>query len=150
MFGRQKRLKEAVRNEVREALHEALKELGTNQQSTNTQALAGALEGFLSKALETQAKNLEAMGNFMSSVGDLTVRRAAAALGSRGGRTRAANAARAKAAGRASDDCAVCIDPNSHDQAAILRHVNEGHDARRAAQHQADREAHEKYVRGLN
>lgn len=150
MFGRTKRLQEAVRQEVRTALAEALKELGSSQQSGNTQALAGALEGFLSKALETQAKNLEAMGNFMSSVGDLTVRRAAAALGSRGGRARAANATRAKAAGGRSDDCAVCLDPNSHDQAAILRHVNEGHDARRAAQAQADHEAHDRYVRGLS
>jgi len=52
--------------------------------------------------------------------------------------------------------CEVCANPNSKNSTAIIRHVNEGHDARRAAAGQVTQDqvrAHQEYIRqhgGMN
>lgn len=114
-----------------EAVREVAKSLVESRASGASQALETAISGFLGKAIEAQAGNLTAMGTFVEKMGELSIRRAAAALGSRGGQARARNVARQKGALELQFDCAVCRDPQSRDGNAILRHVNERHDARR-------------------
>jgi len=115
-------------------IRQTVKEALTEQRPGDTLALAQLLEGLYAKQMESFAKNAEAMGGFLGVIGELGIKRAAVALGSRGGKARAARAADApKPQMAASGECAVCIDPNCKDSLSIVRHVNEGHDARRAA-----------------
>jgi hypothetical protein len=132
-FRRSGLTEEQVRKIVSETIADAVRQLGAGAQQSGNQALAEAVNGFLGKAIEAQAANLGAMGTFVEKMGDLSIRRAAAALGSRGGRERVRREAVRKAQLNPQFDCAVCRDPLSHDGQAILRHVNERHDARRQA-----------------
>lgn len=76
------------------------------------QDVGAALELALTRVLESQAKNVEVMGSFLEKMGELSIKRAAQALGSRGGQKRAE---RAKAKREAVDnrECRLCRDPFS-------------------------------------
>lgn len=113
------------------AATEAVGKALDSRRTSDTQALAGVVEGLLARQLESFGKNTDAMTNFLGAIGDLAVRRAAVALGSRGGRKRAENQEARKRAATVRTDCPVCEDARCTDQAAILRHVSESHDARR-------------------
>ena len=150
-FSRNKFTAEEVERITAQAVERALQQARSEHSATNTQILTQALEGLFVKQIESFGANTAAMGTFLSSMADLSVRRAAVALGSRGGRKRAENAARAKAPQQPVSDCPVCRDPQSQNSAAIVRHVQEGHEARRrAGQEAADqarlREEHERFV----
>ncbi len=130
MFGRKRSYSE---NEVSSIVEAAVTKALAEQRTSGTQALATTVENLFARQLESFGKNTEAMSNFLAAMGDLGVRRAAIALGSRGGRKRAENAAARKQPQREESTCEVCRDPSSTNNAAIIRHVQEGHDARRRA-----------------
>ena len=150
-FSRNKFSAEDVERITAQAVERALQQARSEHSATNTATLTQALENLFTKQIESFGANTAAMGGFLQSMADLSVRRAAVALGSRGGRKRAENAARAKTPPQPVSDCAVCRDPSSQNSAAIVRHVQEGHEARRrAGQDAADqarmREDHERFV----
>lgn len=130
MFGRGRRYSEG---EVASIVDAAVEKALRNQSSTSTTALASTVENLFAKQLDSFGKNTEAMSNFLGAMADLSVKRAAVALGQRGGRKRAENAAARKPSALPDQWCEVCRDPSSTNNAAIIRHVGEGHDARRRA-----------------
>ncbi len=130
MFGRGRRYSES---EVASIVDAAVEKALRNQSSTSTTALAGTVENLFAKQLDSFGKNTEAMSNFLGAMADLSVKRAAVALGQRGGRKRAENAAARKQPALPDQWCEVCRDSSCTNNAAIIRHVQEGHDARRRA-----------------
>ncbi len=123
---------EELESAVSRAVSAAVAEVQKSQQRDSSDAMAKAVEGLFTRQLESFGKNTEALTGFLGAMSDLAVRRAAVALGSRGGRKRAENAERRKAAQPTEPTCQVRRNPNSKNSQSIIRHVSEGHDARRA------------------
>jgi hypothetical protein len=135
LFSRPSITPEQVAEIAARAAEAAVTRALSEQNKGSTEALTQAIQSLFSKQIESFGKNVEAMGSFLQGIGELSVRRAAVALGSRGGRKRVENLERRKAAQQALfTDCEVCIDPRSKNSAAIVKHVNEGHEARRRQQ----------------
>ncbi len=132
---------EAVDHAVRERVEAAVKEALARQKPDATPALLQAIEGLFTKQLESFGRNTEAMGGFLGAIAELSMRRAAVALGSRGGRQRALNERARQAARAGITECEVCVNPLATNQAAIIRHVQEGHDRRRSAAYAAEQQA---------
>ncbi len=150
-FSRPKFTADEVERITAQAVERALQQAKSEHSASNTQVLSQALESLYVKQIESFGQNTAAMGSFLAGIADLSVRRAASALGSRGGRKLAENAARARAPQQPVSSCEVCRDPQSQNSAAIVRHVQEGHDARRrAGQDAADqarlREEHQQFI----
>lgn len=70
------------------------------------------LDSALGKILEAQARQIETMSDFLTKMSELSAKRAAQALGSRGGRKRAANAAAARKVSRETSYCRLCLNPS--------------------------------------
>lgn len=70
------------------------------------------LDSALGKILEAQARQIETMSDFLSKMSELSAKRAAQALGARGGRKRAANAAAARKVSRETSYCRLCLNPS--------------------------------------
>lgn len=102
----------------------AIKQSLEQQSGSGESALARALEGFASKAIESQGKNLEAIANVAERLSELSVRRAAQALGSRGGKRSAEKKKQVKAA----STCIICAGGRGT-SAEIVKHVQESHEA---------------------
>lgn len=83
-----------------------------------------ALDRALGRIYEAQSKQVEALTAFLAQIAELSSRKMAQALGSRGGKKRAANAVIAKKA----TGCPLCIDPNRRDvtNEMISRHREHG------------------------
>jgi hypothetical protein len=94
------------------SLHEVL-------STALTQALAGVYEG--------QAKLLAAQTAFLTSMSELSARRAAQALGSRGGR----RSAEKRAIRRATSSCPLCADPLRSDVTIAMISTHREHDRTR-------------------
>lgn len=130
-FSRRKFTVEDVERISAQAVERALETARAEHKASSTDAMTQALQNLFAKQLESFGQNTAAMGTFLQSIAELSVRRAAVALGSRGGRKRAENAARAKSAQQPENTCGVCRDPaGNHPSAAIVAHVNAGHRAR--------------------
>jgi len=71
------------------------------------QDVADTLDRALGRILDAQASQIESASKFLATMSDLSTRKAAQTLGSRGGRKRADNAARKKTA----STCELCRDP---------------------------------------
>jgi hypothetical protein len=69
-------------------------------------AVADVVGSIVSRTLDAQSKMLETNTSFLAQVNELAVKRAAQALGSRGGRKRAENAQRKKT----KEHCPLCQD----------------------------------------
>jgi len=160
LFGRwfnRREVDQLVREAIGPAVEAAVKDAVAKQAPSNTVALGQVVEGLFAKQLDGAAKMTGVMGEFVESVGRLALQRSAVLLGSRGGQKRAENMKRrqAETAGVV-NGCEVCANPNSKNSTAIIRHVNEGHDARRAAAGQVTQDqvrAHQEYIRqhgGMN
>lgn len=135
--------------ELEAAVQQAVARVLQERRSTETQALSETLEKLIGKQFESFAQNAGAMTGFLGALGELAIKRAAVALGSRGGRKRAENAEAKKAPRVPHTDCPVCANPMSTDQVAIIRHVSEGHDRRRVNQPEPNAAAeHRKFVDG--
>ncbi len=145
-FRRKTLTPEQVAEIASRAASEAVSKLLDNRRTSDTQALGQIVEGLFAKQMESFGKNTEAMSNFLGAMADLSIKRAAVALGQRGGRKRAENAEAKKRTEKPRTDCPVCADPRSTDQAAIIRHVAEGHDARRNGASQDAVLEHQRYV----
>jgi hypothetical protein len=87
-------------------------------------SLAQALESGFAKLLEAQAKMVETNGHFLNEMSQIQVRKAAQALGTRGGRKKAVNAQARKLI----SGCALCQDPMRQDVTVemIARHREHG------------------------
>jgi tRNA nucleotidyltransferase/poly(A) polymerase len=132
MFLSRRRLEEMLKDATRAGAEAALEQARREHSGNSTQALTETLEKLITKQFESFAANAGAMGTFLSGVSDLAVKRAAVALGSRGGRKRAENERARKVAREPDTNCDVCDRPMvPHSQAELLRHVNERHDFRR-------------------
>lgn len=133
--------------ELEAAVQQAVARVLQERRSSETQALSETLEKLIGKQFESFAQNAGAMTGFLGALGELAIKRAAVALGSRGGRKRAENAEAKKAPRVAHTDCPVCVNPMSTDQAAIIRHVTQGHERRAANQPDGNAAAeHTKFV----
>jgi len=160
IFGRwwnRREVDQLVREAIGPAVEAAVREAVAKQSPSTTVALGQVVEGLFAKQLDGAAKMTGVMGEFVESVGRLALQRSAVLLGSRGGQKRAENMRRRQAEAPAGQPgCEVCVNPNSKNSAAIIRHVNEGHAARRDAQGQQAADAlraHQEYVRshgGMN
>lgn len=86
--------------------------LFTRRKEIDPQATAQALDLMIGRIAEAQAKNIETMSTFLQTMGELSMRKAAAVLGSRGGKARVANAKKKQEqAKREASDCPLCRDP---------------------------------------
>lgn len=129
-----RRTRDAIVREASTAAAEAVLKALKEQQANAGLSLNQALESVMGKAIEAQGRNLEAMGNFLGTVTDLSMKRAASVLGRAGGKARARKAAVAKAA----SECVTCITGGGTSE-QIVAHFRDGHD-KRAAWEQYQRE----------
>jgi hypothetical protein len=84
-----------------------------------------ALDSALSRIYEAQAKQVEAITGFLEKMSELSMRRAASALGSRGGQVSAKRkAARIAVAAERKSGCLLCRDPLARNISVetIVRH----------------------------
>ena len=94
------------------------------QKGSGNQTLARAIETFATKAIENQGANLKAIADVTASLSDLMVKKAASALGSRGGR----KTQEKKRTIKTMQDCMVCLGMRASSP-EIVKHVQEGHEA---------------------
>lgn len=132
MWWRRRKAEEAMRDAVRAALDEARRELAKTVKEAQTQSLQEALlkvlPEMLEKSMSSARASVEMTTSLAQAVGDLSVRRFAALLGSRGGhRTQERRRLKNITPDGARADCAVCKNPYSQDLEAIRRHVAERH-----------------------
>src|SRR5215472_806027 len=73
--------------------------------------IAGALVQALAETAKSQAQFGQMVGGWIKDLGDLSVKRSAALMGARGGRT-TQNRRRLRQANLRSGACPLCVDPN--------------------------------------
>lgn len=93
------------------------------------QALAQALEQALGRIYDSQAKQIEAFSGLLSNLSELSMKRAAQALGARGGKRRADRAAERKRATQVSPDCRLCKNPAISNPTATEIVAHQAHEA---------------------
>jgi hypothetical protein len=99
-----------------------------------------ALEGALGRIYEAQAKQVEALTSFLTAMSELSMKRAASALGARGGRTTAKRKAAAKAVAGVRA-CPLCRDPMSRNISVEILAEHRKHEV-------IDEDAPEQHVNG--
>jgi hypothetical protein len=138
IFRRPKWTEETVRNTVNQAVAEAVEKAKGDQKSSERREVGQALSDLYEKQIEGFGKTAQVLNGILESAGDLAVHRYAVALGSRGGRKRAANLEARKAPPRRVDvfdsNCEACNDPLTKNSQAIAKHVMESHVARLRSQ----------------
>jgi len=138
-----------VRAEIDKAVQAAVsatrEELERKGRSDSTLAMAEAVGKLYTTQIESFGKTAGILGEITQGLGDLTVRKYASLLGSRGGRKKQANIEARRVTSRQSNlfdpGCQACIEGSDcKNLSAIAKHVLEQHDARRrqaaAAEHQ--------------
>lgn len=79
-----------------------------NRRPTATEALSQALEQALARTYEAQTKQIESVSGLLTNLGELSIKRAAQALGARGGKRRADRAAARKQSAAVIRECRLC------------------------------------------
>jgi hypothetical protein len=79
------------------------------------QTLSTAFGQALTGVLAAQTEQIKQSSQFLGTLQDLSARKAAQVLGSKGGRTTQKRKKEAKAATAAQQDCGLCVDPNRRD-----------------------------------
>lgn len=81
------------------------------REAKSAATIAGALVQALAETAKSQAQFGQMVGGWIKDLGDLSVRRSAALMGARGGRT-TQNRRRLRQATRGNATCPLCIDAN--------------------------------------
>lgn len=97
------------------------------REAKQAASIAGALVQALPETAKSQAQFGAMVGGWIKDLGDLSVRRSAALMGARGGRT-TQNRRRLRQATRANGTCPLCLDSNFKDVSVqmIVEHRNHG------------------------
>ena len=82
-------------------------ERGADREAALVRTMAEALGAALGRVYEAQAHQIEQSARFLDSLQDLSARKAAQIMGSRGGRS----TQKRKAAARKAAGCALCVNP---------------------------------------
>jgi hypothetical protein len=134
-FRKPKWTDDSVRATVERSVEEALERASLKEKTTERRELGEALGSLYEKQLEGFGKSASVLNDILQAAGELAVHRYAVALGSRGGKKRAANLEARKAPARRADvfdhGCEACVDPLTKNSQAIAKHVLENHAGRK-------------------
>ncbi len=140
---RRKYSEQELASVVSQAVAQAVEQVSKKLEGNQNEQMTKLVDSLFGKLMDASAKQLDGFGKLsegiqglMSGALDLSLRRTASLWGQRGGKASAAAREKKKVAQQLHFDCPVCANPNSaagRESQAIVRHVQEQHEARLAA-----------------
>ena len=89
--------------------------------------MVAALGQALTGVWTAQTEQIKQSSAFLGTLQDLSARKAAQVLGSKGGRTTQKRKKEARAAAATQQDCGLCVDPNRRDVTMEMLHYHRQH-----------------------